>query len=411
MAASHVSQTNKRLWDEAVTQLLELSSATVERNAELESKVAKLELELSVWKDHVEREQKAHNAQVATLNHQLASLGVLNNQDPLILCILDGNSSIFRQHLLAQGFQGGRHAAQELTKKIAEYLSQEGVQVYGRLSFWITIYINKRRLLGILPNEGICTGEQLDSFLSGFSQASARFLVVDVGQGKDDVDVKLKEYLQTYLRFPQTLKVFFGGDDDTYVPMLEGIEKEKLTGKLVLLEGGRDFRNGLQQFALPSMRVEELFMPPGVSQAQQRPGPIPLAGFNNITTVGGLISPQSETQTSPSVPPPAAGIPIDPTKPLHKQTPPPCNEYYLMTCTKGVNCRYSHDWALTPDQLEMLARSAKKAPCNYLKNGIDCPHGDRCCWGHICPSGARCFHLSKGKCWFKAEGMHPALDN
>lgn len=23
------------------------------------------------------------------------------------------------------------------------------------------------------------------------------------------------------------------------------------------------------------------------------------------------------------------------------------------------------------------------------------------CQGHVCPSGAKCFHLSKGKCWFK----------
>lgn len=46
--------------------------------------------------------------------------------------------------------------------------------------------------------------------------------------------------------------------------------------------------------------------------------------------------------------------------------------------------------------------------------------------GHVCPSGARCFHLSKGKCWFKggklvhllrllliadpcADAMHPTM--
>ena len=27
--------------------------------------------------------------------------------------------------------------------------------------------------------------------------------------------------------------------------------------------------------------------------------------------------------------------------------------------------------------------------------------------GHVCPGGARCFHLSKGKCWFKGGAYPP----
>lgn len=33
--------------------------------------------------------------------------------------------------------------------------------------------------------------------------------------------------------------------------------------------------------------------------------------------------------------------------------------------------------------------------------GVPCPYGEKCCWGHVCPNGPKCFHLSKGKCWFK----------
>jgi hypothetical protein len=33
-------------------------------------------------------------------------------------------------------------------------------------------------------------------------------------------------------------------------------------------------------------------------------------------------------------------------------------------------CKYSHDYILTPDQLAMLAVSAKKAPCHFLKKGM-----------------------------------------
>jgi len=428
MAAPSVGVVSKQQWDEALTKVLDLSTTTIERNGELEARVTELEVELAVWKqahssvmDMMERDKKAHNARVATLNRQIASLGLL--KDPLILCVIDGDMNIFSPTLLAQGMQGGRQAAQELTKSIAEFLSQEEVQVFGRLSFWVTIYFNKRGLVNMLREEGICGPEQLEAFMSGLSQASPRFLLVDVGPGKDGSDVKIREYLQTYVALPQTMRVFFGsGSDGNYKSVLLDLEKDELLGKVVLLHGSNGLPEELRQLSVSNMQTETLFMAQPPAYVHRRPGSIPLAGLNqNITTQGGLISPQSETHVtaaSTSVGPGTntrvgsntnGAKPIDPTKPLHKQFPPPCNEHYLMSCSKGANCKYSHDWYLSPEQLETLSKNAKKAPCNYLKNGIECPHGDRCCWGHVCPSGARCFHLSKGKCWFKGDGMHPVM--
>ncbi|OBZ76776.1 hypothetical protein A0H81_03973 [Grifola frondosa] len=414
MAAPSVGEVNQQLWDEALTRLLDLSTVTIKRNAELEARVAELEVERSVWKqahasalEATERDKKAHNAQVSTLNRQISTLGFLKNQNPLILCIIDGDANVFSRTLLEQGHQGGRQAAQELTKGIAEYLSQEDVQVFGRLSFWVTIYFNKRGLLNMLLDEGICSAEQFEAFLAGLGQASPRFLLIDVG--REGTDAKIKEYLQTYTRFPQTLRVFFGGSDDSYTSTLATLEKEELLGKLVLMQGSSEPTEDIRQLPVPFMQVDGLFMSERPAYVPRRPGP--LIGLNNanVVTNGGLISPQSETQST--VPTAARGVPrpIDPTKPLHKQTPPPCNEHYLMTCSKGVGCKYSHDWLLTPEQLDTLAKNAKKAPCNYLKNGLNCPYGDKCCWGHVCPSGIRCFHLSKGKCWFKGDGMHPPV--
>ncbi|EMD40621.1 hypothetical protein CERSUDRAFT_111202 [Gelatoporia subvermispora B] len=418
MATSAVGEVNQQLWDDTLTRLLDLSTLTVKRNAELEARVVELEMELSVWKqahtsimDAAERDKKAHNAQVATLHRQIATSGVLESQSPLILCVIDGDSNIFHPSLLSQGHQGGRQAAQDLTKGIAEYLSQEDVQVYGRLSFWVAIYFNKRGLLSVLLEENLCNTEQFEGFISGLSQASPRFSVVDVGMGKDGPDSKIKEYLQTYARFPQTLRVFVaGGPDSTYAPILAGLQNEDLLGKIVTVKGGYEPTEELRQLALPYMQTQNLFMTDNVIRVQRRPGPMPMPGVNNggFTTNGGLMSPQSENQSTTPGSSRSGGKPIDPSKPLHKQSPPPCNEHYLMTCSKGAGCKYSHDWFLTPEQLETLARNAKKAPCNYLKNGLECPYADACCWGHVCPSGSRCFHLSKGKCWFKGEGMHPA---
>lgn len=198
----------------------DLSSATVHRNSDLENRVAELELELSVWKqahanilESAEREKKAHNAQVSTLNRQISSLETIKaglsvligrkvtrmtadaknqSQNPLIFCVIDGWVNVFHESFLRQGLQGGIQAAQNTTKGIAEYLSQENVQVFGRISFWITLYLNRRSVLDALVNNAICTAEQFDDFLLGFSQASPRFQIVEVEQGREAVAAKMK---------------------------------------------------------------------------------------------------------------------------------------------------------------------------------------------------------------------------
>ena len=47
-----------------------------------------------------------------------------------------------------------------LTKAVAGYLANEDLQVLGRLSFWITVYYNKRNLLELLLDNELCAAEQ-----------------------------------------------------------------------------------------------------------------------------------------------------------------------------------------------------------------------------------------------------------
>jgi hypothetical protein len=47
-------------------------------------------------------------------------------------------------------------------------------------------------LLKTLASYNICTQEQFEAFLVGFSQASPRFLLIDVGYGKEAGDAKIK---------------------------------------------------------------------------------------------------------------------------------------------------------------------------------------------------------------------------
>lgn len=407
MATHPQGDSTQQLWDDTLSRLVHLSSSTLKRNADLEQRVAELEVELHVWKQaHSQTLEaaEAHNVQIAALNRQISGLDYFkSNQNPLILCVINGEELVFSRDFLLQGFQGGRMAAQEITKAIAEHLTKEEVHVYGRLSFWITLYYNKASLLEALVSNNVCSHDQFESFYAGFSQASARFSIVDVGYN-NSVESKIKEYLQTYVRFPQTIRVFFGGyDPNVYTVQFNGFEQEQLLGKIALLCSGNEaIMEQPAQHPFSRLRLEGLFMAERLQYGSRaKLSPLSTNHFNGVSN-GGLISP-----TSPERIP---GRVIDPSLPLHKQNPPPCNEHYLMSCSKGSGiCKYSHDYLLTPEQLNQLANNAKKAPCNWLKNGVPCPYGDKCCWGHICPNGPKCFHLSKGKCWFKGEAMHPEL--
>lgn len=105
---------------------------------------------------------------------------------------------MFNRSLLSLGQQGGLQAAQELTQGIAEFLSQEDVQVFGRLSFWISVFLNRRTVLDTLLAHAACTTEQFDAFLTGFSQASPRFQIVEVGTANDAVNSKIKGASKCY---------------------------------------------------------------------------------------------------------------------------------------------------------------------------------------------------------------------
>jgi len=229
------------------------------------------------------------------------------------------------------------------------------------------------------------------------------------------VDAKVLESIRNYARFPQTLKIFVaGGEDNHYVSLYRELGEAGMLDKLVLLSPSKPYAPELQNLHISTSVVD--FLRP-IDSA-------PLKGNRNGNHIWASSSlspvllrsesssaspPNGQLYSGPITPTLGAGTRlINPDLPLHHHSPPPCNEFYLMSCNKGAACKYSHDYLLSPEQLTTLAKNAKKAPCNYIKRGQPCPLGDRCCWGHVCPKGAACFHFSKGKCWFKSDDAHEA---
>ena len=119
--------------------------------------------------------------------------------------------------------------------------------------------------------------------------------------------------------------------DDAYLPALVDLGREELWGKLVLLRGSDDPAPELQQLAIPTVPIDELFIQGVARSANPRPLRIALAPHNNIprvasanshsTTGGGVTSPESSEinsqvarQSLSSPPTVTPGQPIDPSK-------------------------------------------------------------------------------------------------
>ncbi|KAG7097122.1 hypothetical protein E1B28_004500 [Marasmius oreades] len=295
------------------------ADSTVKHNGELERRIEELELQLAFYK-------RAHSVavetsdtqkiQIATLNKQISSLDAFQTDlSPLIHCVLNGDEIFFSQVFLINGFQGGLRAAQLLTKAIAEYLSTEDLQLFTRISFWVTLFVNKIQLRNTLINQNICTHEQLDAFFSGFTQTSPRFIIVDVA-GEGGADAKIKEYIATYACFPQTLRMLVGGCyTRNYNGLFSGLEGDALLGKVVMLHSGSpEAVRELQRLKIPSgLEVEGLFLETQTFLGQPpRPAPLQLENFNSAPSNGGLASPQSPIRGNGRV--------IDLALPLHKRT-------------------------------------------------------------------------------------------
>ncbi|GAA5890268.1 hypothetical protein JCM6882_008776 [Rhodosporidiobolus microsporus] len=91
---------------------------------------------------------------------------------------------------------------------------------------------------------------------------------------------------------------------------------------------------------------------------------------------------------------------IDPTKPMSRQNPPPCNAFYLVGHCDVPRCRFEHGYELTEEQVAEMRRGAKHHVCNAIRNGVECPDGEDCIYGHYCPRGPSC---GRERCGFNDE--------
>ncbi|EPQ59338.1 hypothetical protein GLOTRDRAFT_125643 [Gloeophyllum trabeum ATCC 11539] len=227
-------------------------------------------------------DKKQAEREKVELNNQIMTLRGLENR---VVCLIDGDGTIFAPSLLAQGREGGRAAARQLTESIHKYLSE--LNQFHEAQLWVYVFFNKSGLLGTLQRVGLRDEAQsFEEFMIGFNQAGERFLMVDVGNAKEAADAKIRVYLEDNIRMPQTWKLIFGGcHDNGYVTSLASAMTAGFREKLILLPGYTEMAAGIEELRLPAIKVPDLFMtdkmrcgrspsPPGANPARSPSPPL-----------------------------------------------------------------------------------------------------------------------------------------
>ncbi|KAF8216206.1 hypothetical protein K438DRAFT_1800249 [Mycena galopus ATCC 62051] len=392
-------------WESLVEEQSTLFRQTFDENQLLQRRVIELERELSVWKLALGKADEDSATLKATTIRLEQVLGSLKNDNPLLLCLVDGDGHIFQKELIIQGHSGGRQAALLLTKGLTDYTARatDTPQISSRSQVWTSVYFNKSGLGETLVNQDICTKEQFEEFCFGFNQAAPMISLLDVGPGKEAADAKIKECLRVFTRFPQTSFVFFGGGHDNgYTSALTSLENEGFLHKVVLLRGYKDVAVELKNLRLPELTIDGLFMTSKLPTIFQR-------NRSHIPEFSPISVPASPKKSStPTTASTLSDEPryLEPGVPLYKQTPPPCTFFYLAVCKQGAKCTYGHDYILTSANYADIREHAKKAPCPMVNRNKVCPSGDNCCSGHFCPRGENCAFHKRRTCKFVGHSMH-----
>ncbi|KIJ21720.1 hypothetical protein PAXINDRAFT_165129 [Paxillus involutus ATCC 200175] len=399
-------------WQRLTEEQSAIFHQTLSENTFLRDRVNELEQELSVWKLAFKTAETEKNDLQKNLLKLEKSIGSMKDDNPLFLCLIDGDGNIFSQELLTAGHTGGRQAAMLLTKGLTDYMVETDAESSGRGQVWLTVYCNKSGLMDTLVNNDICTVGDFEAFVLGFNQSSPLFSIVDVGGGKEAADAKIKECLRIFTRFPQTSRVFFGGGHDNgYTSTLSHLENEGLLKKIILLRGYQTLAAELQHFDLHQLHLEGVFMANKLPSNHKK---------THTTSSIGMRAPENDKShhlsqefypaTLSGSATPGKNRPflryLDPSLPLNKNNPRPCTFFYLSKCKQGDKCTYGHNYYMTPENLAELRANAKKSPCPMVNRNQPCPYGQSCPSGHLCPKGAKCPYKKTGKCKFSGRTMH-----
>lgn len=135
---------------------------------------------------------------------------MLQNRDPFVLVLIDGDGMIFEDNLLRKGELGGKEAAAGLWNGIKDHVHNELPDTPSDCRIVTRIYANMKGLSEVCWRAGLVEKASLiEEFYRGFTGSKILFDFIDVGPGKDRADEKINgiQYHPSFGTFPSlTLK-------------------------------------------------------------------------------------------------------------------------------------------------------------------------------------------------------------
>ncbi|KAK0634678.1 hypothetical protein B0T17DRAFT_586418 [Bombardia bombarda] len=369
----------------------------------------------------------------------LGENNLLKNNNPYVIVLIDGDGLLFKESFIRQGLEGGKKAAYALRTAILKECGQHatGVEVIAKA------YANLSRLGRAMRRDGSIDNEaDFKDFTLGFTQGKATFDFIDVGQGKERADNKIKETAKWHLRNFNCKQVILGFSHDAgYAPFLDELFQDETTRLRVTVVEGFPTVRELVATRVHILNLNETLFRSEKLVDKTPPNPTPpsstagvvatpaLASASNPAILTPATSATSTPATAPATtyaraignasPPPQITLPIQlrpvttPARPAQaKPAPwnpgprgldPPlqvsqtaldsikkrkdsnklCNNHYLRgPCAKGDSCCFEHKYKPTKDETNAIAFLTRLNPC---ANGQECDVED-CIYGHHCPS-------------------------
>ena len=117
---------------------------------------------------------------------------LLQNRDPHILVLIDGDRMIFNTNLLREGEAGGKQAATVLQNAVQQWATDKVIEYPKDTKVVVRIYANLKGLADVCTKAGLVTSPNtIEDFFRGFTRGKPLFDFVDVGYGKDRADLKV----------------------------------------------------------------------------------------------------------------------------------------------------------------------------------------------------------------------------
>ncbi|KAG8866760.1 hypothetical protein FRB97_003753 [Tulasnella sp. 331] len=225
-------------------------------------------------------------------------------EDTIAVCLIDGDSAVFSHDLLQRGQDGGAEAARRLKDGLLKHINENhGIKPRETKAM---IFMNVFGLGLTLERNGICHSHIFRQFVLGFNQATPLFSIVDVGNGKEAADAKLRESLLLFSRIRQTRYIFFAGTNDGgYIPTLKSMQNEGNIRKMTILEGcaraAFESKRFIEEARIRMMRIPGLFRQERLEDLQayllnaSRNNVIsPMLGSSATTSEAGDVTPSEQ---------------------------------------------------------------------------------------------------------------------